>query len=300
MKYIYAAARSAALLALSPVIFAVAALQGFVIGPLTGNYKVIPNFVYNLSRKVAGIKIEFNAASAPLEKSRQVWFVANHLSNSDFMVLGSVLNGTFAGKGDIMKWPVIAQLARSVKYIGLRRSKEFNPLSRAKIIENFNAGQNTIMFPEGTTTDGKEVCLFHAGLLTILFGDKGVDKKGREVALQKDVIVQPLAIRVKSINGQDAIGNDDLRNMYSMPQVKSTFAWAWKQMMIRETVIEVSAFPPLEPANFKDEKDLINEAGWVVRRHVAPGQTDVKKAHIPGQKKKPDADMKSSTAPAPV
>src|SRR5690606_35787115 len=101
--------------------------------------------------------------SAPVEK-QQTWYVANHISNADFLALGAKLDGTFAGKGDILKWPVVAQMARAIKYIGLRRSSEYNAESRAKLVKNFNDGQNAIMFPEGTTSDGSKVHLFRAAL----------------------------------------------------------------------------------------------------------------------------------------
>ncbi|MEZ0261554.1 MAG: 1-acyl-sn-glycerol-3-phosphate acyltransferase [Alphaproteobacteria bacterium] len=295
-----AALRATAGIALILPVVAATALQGFVVGPLTGNYTVIPNAIYKTMGKLFGMKFEFNAASKPLEKDKQTWFVANHMSIADFIVLGSTLPGTFAGKGDLLKWPGIAQMARAVKYIGLRRSKEFNPQSRAKIIKNFNAGHNTIMFPEGTTTPGKTVALFHAGLITALFGEKGVDKEGKEVALEKDVVVQPVAIRVKEVAGQNAIGNDDLRNLYSMYDDDNTLRRIWRRMQIKSMTIELTAFEPLKPTDFKDAKDLINNAALSIASVVNPGQTTFEKAKIPGQNLNPKTVTMTTPAPAPA
>jgi 1-acyl-sn-glycerol-3-phosphate acyltransferase len=284
-----ATARAAAGLLALPVFLGLTALQGFVVGPLTGNYTAIPNFLYNGLRKILGFKVEFNKASAPLAKDKSVWFVANHMSIADFVVLGSTLPGTFAGKGDILKWPMVASMARAVKYIGLRRSADFNPQSRAKIIRNFNAGFNTIMFPEGTTTDGRQVALFRAGLITLLYGEKGLDKNGREVALQKDVVLQPVAIRVTRVNGVDAIGNDDLRNQYSMFYKNNTLTRIWKRLKIREITLDLTAFPPMDPKDYSDAKALINKAALDIASVVNPGQTVFEKAVIPGQPHKPAA-----------
>lgn len=286
MKYVRATSRSAITALFIPFLAASAALQGLIVGPVTGNYTTIPNFLYNCMRKICGLKVEFNAASAAVTKDKSVWFVANHMSNADFFILGSTLEGTFAGKGDIMKWPLIGQMARAVKYIGLRRSKEFNGESRAKIIKNFNAGFNTIMFPEGTTTEGKKVHLFHAGLITLLFGDKGIDKGDTEVALKKDVVVQPVAIRVKSVEGKDAIGNDQLRNLYSLQDEKSMVKTFWKLFQIRSMTLELTTFAPLNPKDFGDAKDMINKAAQDIASVVNPGQTVFEKAVIPGQQKK--------------
>lgn len=283
-----------------------AVMQGFVVGPILKNETFLPNLTYNMMRRLFGIKVEFNAASAPIVKNKPVWFVANHMAMNDALVLGSALQGAFAGKAEILEWPGVSQLAQSVKYIGIRRDKQHNPQSRANLIKNFNAGHNVIMFPEATTTDGKEVKMFHAGLITLLFGDKGVNKKKKEVVLQKEVVVQPVALRVKEINGKNAIGNDKLRNLYSMPDHENILTVVWKQMQVRSTTIELTAFPPLEPGNFKgpdlppdasDEEKrtaavksavaLINQAAVNIASVVNPGQTIFEKPVIPGQKKRP-------------
>jgi 1-acyl-sn-glycerol-3-phosphate acyltransferase len=283
MKYVRAALRA---LVAVPVFIAFGALttvQAFIVGPLTKNYTTIPNLIYNTMRRIFGYKVVFNKASAPVVKDKRVLFVANHLALTDFVVLGSVLNGTFAGKGDVLKWPLIAPMARAINYIGLRRSTEFNPESRAKIISNFNKGFNTILFPEGTTSDGKQVNLFRAALITPLFGEKGVGKDKKEVALKEDVVVQPVAIKITSVNGKDATGNDELRNMYSMPKETNMLREFWKRLQIKRTVIELTTLPPLSPKDFKDAKDLINKAALDVAGVINPGQTTFTKAQIPGQ-----------------
>lgn len=277
-----AATRATIGIIVTPVAVGLTAVQGFVVGPLTGNYTVIPNFIYRGMGKLFGYKVQFNAASAPLVNDKSVWFVANHTSIADFIVLGGTLKGTFAGKGDILKWPVISHMARAVNYIGLRRSREYNPQSRAKIIKNFNAGFNTIMFPEGTTTDGKKISLFHAGLITLLFGEKGVDKENNEVALNKDVVIQPVAILVKEVDGQNAVGNDELRDLYAMYKEENTLKRIWKRMQIRNMTLELTAFPPLAPKDFEDAKQLINKAALDVASVINPGQTTFEKAVIPG------------------
>lgn len=281
MKHLRAALRASVSLAAAPLVAVLAAAQGFVIGPLFGNYTTIPNLFYKGMRRLFGYKVEFNAASAPLVRDRQVWFVANHMSIADFIPLGSALNGTFVGKGDILKWPVVSQIVRAGRFIGIRRSAEHNEESRAKIIKNFNAGNNTIMFPEGTTSDGKKVYLFRAGLITLLFGEKGRDKQQREVALEKEVVVQPIAIRVTDVDGMSATGKDDLRNLYSMYHEHNTLTRIWKRMCVRRMTIEITALPPLEPKNFRDAKELINKAALDIAGIVNPGQTTFEKAAIP-------------------
>ncbi|MBI3441468.1 MAG: 1-acyl-sn-glycerol-3-phosphate acyltransferase [Proteobacteria bacterium] len=281
-RYGRALSRAAAGLVGIPVAVGLTALQGAVVGPLTGDYRTIPKMLHRFMRKLFGYKIEFNAASAPLVKDKRVWFVSNHTSLMDFIVAGSALNGTFVGKAEILKWPVIAQLVQAAKFIGVARKSEFNDESRGKIAQNFNAGFNVIMFPEGTTGEGKKVYRFHGALLSLLYGGKATDKKKHDVALKDKVIVQPVAIRVKSVNGKNAAGNDNLRQAYTMYDEHNALRMIWKCLQMREIVLELTAFTPLDPTNFSNANDLANKAALDIASVVNPGQTTFEKKAIPG------------------
>lgn len=290
MKYALAVSRLAALAGLLATMAVLTPVQAFIAGPVFKNYSAIPDFFYTNLCRIFGVKVRFNAASAPIETTRQSWTVANHMSLADFAVLGSALKGTFAGKGDILEWPGVAQMARAMRYIGLKRaSKKDAPeiyqknmlQSRSKIISEFNAGGNVIMFPEGTTTDGKEVALFRAGLLKLLYGGAATGKTGEPVTLERAVCVQPVALRVVEVNGRNAIDNDALRNTYSLPKA-GVLSFIWKRATTPATVIELTAFQPLDPKDFGCAEDLINEAHRLVRGIAAPHQQAVTKAVIPG------------------
>ncbi len=284
MKNIRASLRLLAAVTALPLFATAIAAQAVIARPLFNDTTTIPNMLYNGLRRLLGYKVVFNKASAPVVKGKPVWYVANHMSIADFIVLGSKLNGTFAGKGDISKWPVVAQVAQAIKFIAIRRSSQYNDESRGKIARNFNEGANTIMFPEGTTSDGKKVHLFRAALLTLLFGERAVDEKNNPVTLTQDVVVQPVAIRVTHINGKDAVGNDDLRNQYSMYDENHTLTRIFKRLQISSTTLELTVFPPLTPSDFSDAKELINKAAMDIAGVVNPGQTTFEKAEIPVKK----------------
>lgn len=269
-----------------PAALGAIAAQALVAGPVFNNYSFLPNLLIRASRRLMGLKVVFNEESAPVVEGRSTWFVANHISTSDPFVLGDKLNGTFAGKGELLKSPLIAPVVRAIKYIGLRRSREFNPQSRGKIIENFNEGSNLIMFPEGTTTDGAAVKLFHAGLITALFGEKGVDEQGREVRLEKDVVVQPVAIRVLDVDGRSALSDARVRGAYTREYGESPLSRVFERLSHRRITVEVTTLPALRPADFADAKDLINHAARDVANIVNPGQTTFEKAVIPHKHKK--------------
>ena len=253
--------------------------------------------VYDDFRKVMNIKIVFNEAAAPLETKRPTWYLANHTSYGDFIVLGAAAQGTYAGKGEILTWPGVRELARAVNYIGLRRSREFNDQSRAKIINNFNEGYNMMMFPEATIPEsepdrgvvtGDEVYMFHAGLLPIIFGEAGIDKCGTKVKLDKkiadNVCVQAVAIKVIEVEGKKNAHEDpELRKAYTAHDKTGMLAQFWRLLTTKEMTVELTPLPVLEPKNFKDHFALTNEAHRQVASVIAPEQKTVYSAIIPGQ-----------------
>lgn len=267
----------------TPLLIGAVIAQATVVGPIFRNKTAIPNMVYNTIRRLMGIKIEFNKASAPMEEKRPTWFVANHMSMADPFVAGSALKGNFVGKGEILKWPVIGQLAAAMKFIGIRRSREFNQESMGKIAKSFNKGESVIMFPEGTTNDGSTVDQFRAGLISMLFDAKGVDKKGNEVELEKDVVVQPVAIKVLDVEGKCVEEDPELRQYYSHYENDNMLKRVWTRLATKTMTLEVTLFPPLDPKNFNDQFDLINTAHKQVQQVVAPDQTDVKPGFIPSK-----------------
>ena len=46
--------------------------------------------------------------------------------------------------------------------------------------------------------------------------------------------------------------------------------------------IELTAFPTMDPKDYGDQFELINEAGQLIRDVVSPGQIEVLPARIPG------------------
>lgn len=268
-----------------PALLGLVALQALIAKPLFKNNTALPKAFSKIVRKLVGIKVVFNKNAAPIVNDKPVWFVANHLTTIDPFVLSGNIEGTFIGKGEIMKWPVAAQVVRAANMIPVRRDPAFNPKARGQIIANFNKGHNTIMFPEGTTSPTREVNLFRAGLLTLLYGEKAVDKKDRPVALQEDVVVQPVAIRVLEVEGKCAIKNDDLRDAYTMG-TRQGITSIWKRLMVKNITVELTPLEPLAPKSFDNAVELVNQAALEVASVVNPGQTEFEKAKIPGKEKK--------------
>ncbi|HBF94380.1 MAG TPA: 1-acyl-sn-glycerol-3-phosphate acyltransferase [Marinobacter adhaerens] len=94
-----------------------------------------------------------------------VLFVSNHISWSDIPILGSLAPIRFLSKAEVGQWPVIGWLARQAGTLFIRRGGGQARRVRDQIIENLQAEENVLVYPEGTTSAGLTVLPFHGLLL---------------------------------------------------------------------------------------------------------------------------------------
>lgn len=92
--------------------------------------------------------------------------VANHISWIDIFVINAVMPCAFVAKEDVRKWPLIGWLAAKNDTVFLKRGSRCHAReTNEKISRILEQDKNVVIFPEGTTTDGRHVLHFHAALL---------------------------------------------------------------------------------------------------------------------------------------
>lgn len=96
---------------------------------------------------------------------RPVLFVSNHSSWLDVIALGAVLPACFVAKGDIAFWPGIKYVARAGRTVFVSRARSGTLRERDDLEARLDAGDNLILFPEGTTSDGARVLPFRSSFL---------------------------------------------------------------------------------------------------------------------------------------
>lgn len=224
-----------------------------------------------------GIRVAFNGAA---EKNKRTIFVANHMSYLDPLILGSKVSGAFVGKAEVADWPLIGPMGKACRTIFIQRTREYLPKAHEDIVKTIDEnGHNIILFPEGTTSDGSGVLQFKAGLFSILFNEAaGNNQKNRKYGRAKvkaEVVVQPMALLVKKINGKP-VGNDQkMRDKYAWYGDQNILKHMWDLAGIRNMDIELTALPVLDPQDFSDRKTLINAAHDAIKAVVAPHQTEL-------------------------
>jgi 1-acyl-sn-glycerol-3-phosphate acyltransferase len=116
-------------------------------------------------------------------------FVANHVSWIDIAALARLTDAGFVAKAEIGRWPVIGALARRLGCVFVTRGVRSGAREQARLLtERLRERAGMIVFPEGTTGDGKALQPFASSLFAAA-GEAGWAS------------VQPVAIRFFARDG---------------------------------------------------------------------------------------------------
>jgi 1-acyl-sn-glycerol-3-phosphate acyltransferase len=92
--------------------------------------------------------------------------VCNHLSYLDILVLAATTPCVFVSKCEVRHWPVFGWFASLAGTLFLRRDKRSNVVRAINEMRRvLDTGSLVVLFPEGTTSDGRGVLPFKSSLL---------------------------------------------------------------------------------------------------------------------------------------
>ena len=128
--------------------------------------------VWEALRAGFGIVVRFHGV--PLAKPGTL-YVANHVSWTDIVVLGGLLDAGFVAKQEVAAWPLIGPGARRYGCVFVARDRRGSVGSQSgAIAECLAGGGSLILFPEGTTGDGSIVLPFRSSLFAGVAGGSRV------------------------------------------------------------------------------------------------------------------------------
>ena len=109
--------------------------------------------------------------------------VANHISWLDIVAVHAVCpHARFVSKADVKSWPLLSRLIDAGGTLYLERERKRDALRVVHTVARaLKDGDMVAVFPEGTTSDGRELLPFHANLL--------------QAAIATRTPVQPVALR---------------------------------------------------------------------------------------------------------
>ncbi|MDV9032830.1 lysophospholipid acyltransferase family protein [Pseudomonas sp. RAC1] len=134
-----------------------------------------------------------------LPQQPMLW-VSNHISWTDIPLLGMLTPLSFLSKAEVRQWPLAGWLAEKADTLFIRRGGGDSQRLREQIGARLGQACPLLIFPEGTTTDGRALRTFHGRLLA--------------GAIDHGTPVQPVAIQYLREGEPDPIapfvGDDDL------------------------------------------------------------------------------------------
>lgn len=140
------------------------------------------------------VKVIGNRPQQPM-----LW-VSNHVSWTDIPLLGKLAPMSFLSKAEVRHWPVAGWLALKAGTLFIRRGGGDSQQLRQQIGQHLQQACPVLIFPEGTTTDGRSLRTFHGRLLAS--------------AIDTGTPLQPVAVRYLRGGKPDPIapfvGDDDL------------------------------------------------------------------------------------------
>lgn len=201
--------------------------------------------------RIMGLKVRMVGRPARRTDGRPVIFVSNHSSWLDIPVLGGRLHACFISKEEIGNWPFISWIAKLGRTVFVRRQRATTARERDEMTDRLAAGDNLILFPEGTTSDGSRVLPFRSAFLSL--AEQKVTKDGLPP------IVQPLSVVY-----------DRLGFLPTGRAQRPLFAWYgdmdigshyWRLGQNRGLRATILLHAPLDPRDFPSRKALAN-ATW--------------------------------------
>ncbi len=101
------------------------------------------------------------------DQARPVIFIANHSSWLDIVALGATVPACFIAKSEIAGWPGIGLVAKLGRTVFVSRNRGKTAAEADALAARLDAGDNLLLFPEGTTSDGARVLPFRSSFLNI-------------------------------------------------------------------------------------------------------------------------------------
>lgn len=95
---------------------------------------------------------------------RPMLWVSNHVSWADIPLLGMLMPLSFLSKAEVRHWPVAGWLAEKAGTLFIRRGGGDSQRLREQIAGQLGLARPLLIFPEGTTTNGRTLRTFHSTL----------------------------------------------------------------------------------------------------------------------------------------
>jgi 1-acyl-sn-glycerol-3-phosphate acyltransferase len=220
---------------------------------LPGRLKVwFAQLYWAVFTRLLGIHVRVIGERASSAGGRPVVFVSNHSSWVDVPVVGGVLDGRFVAKGEVAGWPLIGLIARLGRTVFVTRQRRGTLRERDAMQAVLDQGDNLILFPEGTSSDGSRVLPFRSAFFALAEARPGADPS-------RLPLIQPVSVVYDRLDGLPAgRASRPVFAWYGDMDIATHFWRLTQHVGLRATVL---LHAPLDPACCADRKAL-SHAVW--------------------------------------
>ncbi|MEK9662363.1 MAG: lysophospholipid acyltransferase family protein [Alphaproteobacteria bacterium] len=214
----------------------------------------LPMFYHRMCCRILGVRLEVFGRRS---RARPTLFVGNHASYLDIIVYGALIPGSFVAKAEIAKWPFFSWLAKAQRSVFVDRRMRTANLQASELQGRLDAGDDMILFPEGTSDDGNRVLDFKSALFSV----------AEFKAHGEPVTVQPVSVTYSRLDGMP-IGRH-LRPYFAWYGDMDLLPHARELVSLGRLTVTVTFHEPVTIAQFASRKDLAQYCQEVVMRgHV--------------------------------
>ena len=139
-------------------------------GGILRTHPVVTSWWHNRLTDILGVRVTVSG----YRPQAPALLVSNHVSWLDIVILGGLTHTDFLSKDEVRRWPLIGWLAARAGTLFIRRGDGQAGAVSAQIAQRLCEQGLLTLFPEGTTTDGREVRPFFSRLFAAAV-DTGTD-----------------------------------------------------------------------------------------------------------------------------
>lgn len=234
-------------------------VQAVLVGRWPNAARKLPHWYHRRVCRLLGVRVR---VEGELHRDSPVLLIANHTSWLDIPVISASAPVSFVAKKEVSDWPFVSWLARLQRTVFVDRTRRTSVGETAgEMIERLAQGDNIVLFPEGTSSDGARVLPFKTSLLAAAKPTRGTGPESSSLA-----VVQTLAIVYTRLHGLPIDRKDrHLIGWYGDMELPKHL-WA----LVEATPIDVTVRfgPPVPLDAFADRKDLARHGEIRVRDEV--------------------------------
>ena len=202
--------------------------------------KLYPLVYWQASCALLGMQIRVIGKPAQIP-DRPVIFASNHSSWLDIPALGTILKASFVAKDDVEHWLLIGTMAKFARTVFVSRKRSGTGREREEMGARLDQGDNLILFPEGTSSDGSRVLPFRSSFFAVS-------------SAARQPVYQPVSIVYDRLAGLPT--TRATRPIFAWYGDMELFPHLWNLAQCRSYRCTIALHPPLDPVNFPSRKAL--------------------------------------------